>query len=410
MYSVYQPWDPLKICVVGRSYPPEFYSFIDNPRLRALFEKIAIETEEDYQKLIVTLTNLGVRVIRPNVPSVCADDFVSNYQRIPGPISMVPRDQMIMVGEKFFVFPYDRISVKSSGRNIPRGNWTEDLYHRIKGPDWPQAFTPYEKLPLWIQDECHTILKIDVCPGEDFENFVKVSSGYHWWSPITSLVQAAGNPVIQNQHHAALNCIPANGVTQIGKDLYFGISNNHGENTDIKNLIDDFFQDYRCHLITSGGHIDGCFNPVIPGLIISTRDISTYQSTFPGWQVVFLPGESYGKLQPFLDLKKKNQGKWWIKGSEYDHELIDYVETWLGDWVGYVEESVFDVNCLTVDTKNVIVSSYNSSVFDTFDQHGITAHICPLRHRYFWDGGIHCVTLDIDRDGYQQDWFPDRSR
>tara|TARA_B100001964_G_C13944217_1_gene470359 strand:- start:38 stop:184 length:147 start_codon:yes stop_codon:yes gene_type:complete len=35
----------LKKCVVGISYPPEFYSWITNSRLRNLFEKIAEETE-----------------------------------------------------------------------------------------------------------------------------------------------------------------------------------------------------------------------------------------------------------------------------------------------------------------------------------------------------------------------------
>ena len=44
MYSVYQHWDPLKVCVVGRSYTPEFYSWITVPHVRSLFEKIAIET------------------------------------------------------------------------------------------------------------------------------------------------------------------------------------------------------------------------------------------------------------------------------------------------------------------------------------------------------------------------------
>ena len=49
-WNVYQHWDPLKVCVVGRSYPPEFYSWIQKPAVRSLFEKIAIETEEDYQR------------------------------------------------------------------------------------------------------------------------------------------------------------------------------------------------------------------------------------------------------------------------------------------------------------------------------------------------------------------------
>lgn len=55
MLSVYQHWDPLKVCIVGRSYPPEFYSWITVPHVRNLFEKIAIATEEDYQSLIKLL-------------------------------------------------------------------------------------------------------------------------------------------------------------------------------------------------------------------------------------------------------------------------------------------------------------------------------------------------------------------
>jgi len=80
----------------------------------------------------------------------------------------------------------------------------------------------------------------------------------------------------------------------------------------------------------------------------------------------------------------------------------------LRDWTGYVEESVFDVNILTVNKNTVIVNGYNKEVFDKFEQYGITAHICPLRHRYFWDGGIHCSTLDLDRVGEIVDYFPER--
>ena len=57
MYSVYQHWDPLKVCVVGRSYPPEFYSWIKKPAVRSLFERIAIETEEDFQMKMRKLLN-----------------------------------------------------------------------------------------------------------------------------------------------------------------------------------------------------------------------------------------------------------------------------------------------------------------------------------------------------------------
>ena len=69
-WSVYQHWDPLKVCVVGRSYPPEFYSWISTPHIRALFERIAIETEEDYQHIISKLQEFGVGSNTSSMPEV----------------------------------------------------------------------------------------------------------------------------------------------------------------------------------------------------------------------------------------------------------------------------------------------------------------------------------------------------
>ena len=39
---------------------------------------------------------------------------------------------------------------------------------------------------------------------------------------------------------------------------------------------------------------------------------------------------------------------------EYNDEFIEFAETWLSHWLGYVEESVFDVNILVIDEKNII--------------------------------------------------------
>jgi hypothetical protein len=408
MYSVYQHWDPLKVCAVGRSYPPEFYSFIKNKRLRDLFEKIAIETEEDFQRIISTLKKFNVEVVRSNVPQIETEVLVTSNQRIPGPISMNPRDQMIMVGNKFFVFPYDHISVKASGRAIEFANWDEQTFWCFRGESWPENFMPFEQLPVWAQEECTQKLNFKYQKGVTHQEFIKVTSDFKWWHPITKYVQKNGNTIVENQYHTLLNQIPANGITRVGRDLYFGVTDDVVTNTILPILVNEFFSDYRCHFITTGGHIDGCFTPVKPGLIVSIKEIKNYEKTFPGWEVIYLPGESWDKVRPFLDLKKQNQGRWWIKGHEYDQELIDYVETWLHDWTGYVEESVFDVNILVIDQQNIIVNGYNKTAFDAFDRYGITPHICPMRHRYFWDGGIHCVTLDLDREGTMQDYFPER--
>jgi len=413
MYSVYQHWDPLKVCVVGRSYPPEFYSWIKSTKLRNLFERIAIETEEDFQRIINTLTSFGVKVIRPNTPNVLVDQYLTTNQRIPGPISMNPRDQMIMVGEKFFLYPYDTISVKVSGRSIvpDEGGWTPEIYNRIKGDSWPKEFTSFDQLPQWVQEEIKSV-HIDVNfnhpAGDNLNEIANKASCFNWWQPIVDEIKSAGNTIIDNVSDSKLDLIPSNGITRIGKDLYFGCDYNLEVLEKAKIISEQYFSDYRCHFITTGGHIDGCFTPVKPGLIVSTKEMQTYHKTFPDWEVVYLENESWSKVKDFLDLKEKNHGRWWIKDYEHDDELINLVETWLKDWTGYVEESVFDVNILVIDEKNIIVNGYNKQAFEAFHRHGITAHICPVRHRYFWDGGVHCITLDLHREGSMNDYFPDR--
>lgn len=78
-------------------------------------------------------------------------------------------------------------------------------------------------------------------------------------------------------------------------------------------------------------------------------------------------------------------------------------------WTGYAIETYFDVNLLMIDEQNAIINAYNEQILTALTTRGITAHICPFRHRYFWDCGLHCATLDLYRDGERIDYFPQGS-
>jgi len=374
MYSVYQHWDPLKVCVVGRSYPPEFYSWITDTNVRKLFERIAIETEEDYQGIIKKLSEFGVEVLRPNLP----ERTMLNGKHIPPP--MTPRDHAVMIGNNF----YCNITMYDFGH----------FYWNAKKSDWPDcnSANDIEYLPEGIRQQCQQ-LHAEYC--------VTHNNAYQH---IVDRIQQQGNKI---KTYFNINCNGAM-VSRIGKDLYFGTMKYDADIKSYKELIDAEFTQTRNHVVNTGGHSDGTYCPVAPGLIISLQDIPTYADTFPGWEVVYLPGQSWSAVEPFLDLKLKNQGKWWIPGFEKNSAVTNLVENWLGHWVGYVEETVFDVNMLIIDPKNVMVFNYNKQVFDALDRYGITPHIVPFRHRYFWDGGIHCVTNDLHRDGTMQNYFPNR--
>jgi hypothetical protein len=374
MFSVYQHWDPLKVCIVGRGYPPEFYNWITVPRVRSLFEKIAIETEEDYQHIIAKLKTFGVEVLRPSLPT---NTFI-NGKFIPAP--MTPRDTTVMVGNTFYTAYGD------TDRKL------QIFYNNIRDSSWPvcNSFDDFYNLPEHIQKEC-----VEVHNLHDY-----ITDQY---TDIVNFVKQQGN-IIQ----PGSGQINGANLTRIGQDLYVGTSNYLEDITKIKDNINTLFKDTRNHVINTGGHSDGTYCPVCPGLIISLKDVPTYAETFPGWEVVYLPGQSWEAVKPFLELKEKNKGKWWIPGFEHDQDVINTVEQWLGHWTGYVEETVFDVNMLIIDPKNVMVFNYNKQVFDALERYGITPHIVPFRHRYFWDGGIHCVTSDLHREGVRQDYFPER--
>lgn len=365
-HSVFQK---LKKCVVGISYPPEFYSWVTNARLRNLFEKIAEETEEDFQGLIKTLESFNVEVIRPATLTSLDFDVPAGY-RIPGPYSMTPRDSLCMIGDTLYEF-----SLKHHVKKVSGGRWM-----------------PMSK--FFSNDDLRR---------EQLSFFINAAYEMDPFKPVVEYVQKFNNRIITENQIPEISSLLPNGIIRVGKDLYIGIdeSLNPAEIVAIQNE----FKDYRIKTVNSDGHIDGCLCPAKPGLLLSITDMQSYDNTFPGWEVCYLTGQGFDAVKGWSQLKKKNKGKWWIPGYENDNELIHFVETWMQDWVGYVEESVFDVNCLVIDESNILVSNYNKKAFDAFERHGITPHIAPWRHRFFWDGGLHCVTLDLDREGERIDYF-----
>ena len=374
-WSVYQHWDPLKVCVVGRSYPPEFYSWITSPHIRTLFERIAIETEEDYQCIIRKLQEFGVQTVRPDLPTEPFKD--GKYLRPP----VTPRDHTIMIGSTFY-------------SNIPMYDFGY-FYWNARQSGWPDCNSAAEidNLPIGIREHCIEL-------HEKYQQTIN-NTGYN---NIFNLIKSNGNYIKTFLDPRVTGAM----VSRIGKDLYFGTYDYNEDVVKLQSIVDAEFNNTRNHAVNTGGHSDGTYCPVCPGLIISSYDVKTYKDTFPGWEVVYLPYSNLGKVSRFRHMKNKSQGKWWIPGFEHDQEVADLVETYMNDWTGYVEETIFDVNMLIIDPKNVLVFNYNKKVFDALSRYGITAHIVPFRHRYFWDGGVHCITSDLHREGSMQDYFPEK--
>ena len=183
----------------------------------------------------------------------------------------------------------------------------------------------------------------------------------------------------------------------------------------IPNLVDKGMREFSIEFFTKqgydivetndSGHTDGMMSVLKPGVLVALAEAVNYEKSFPGWEVHHCENQSWNKVAGWLNFKNKSQGRWWIPGEESNEYLQQFVDTWLNKWVRYVEETVFDVNMFSLSEEFVLVNNYDKEVFAFLKKHKIEPVICPIRHRYFWDGGLHCLTLDLQREGNRENYF-----
>tara|TARA_B100001057_G_C22862449_1_gene955091 strand:- start:295 stop:1470 length:1176 start_codon:yes stop_codon:yes gene_type:complete len=376
-YSVYQHWNTLKVCMVGKTYPPEFYSWIQNTQTRKTFEKLAEETEEDYQNLIVLLENkFGVSIVRPQFPSNLDELYVDGKWVQP---PTAPRDYFIMIGEKFWV------------PKIPNGSHAWGVFYRQnKQTYWPDYVRPNDFYETWPQFANDIKKKFEIFQQFDQNH---LDAKLKFYTHIFNALKQQGNSI----EYTDLDFINGCFVSRLGEDLYFATQTFHDDKQALLRQVNEYFPDTNNRIVNAGGHGDAVYCPVTPGLIISLHDIPTYKDTFPDWEVVYLPDSNYAHMRDFEFSMRRNKGRWFFPGFEKDPHMIEMVDHYFDEWVGEVHETVFDVNMLVVDEKNVIVSAHNDQVESACARYGVNVHVSPFRHKYFWDAGIHCITNDLDR-------------
>ena len=377
-YSVNYHWDPLSVCLVGKTYPPEFYSWIKNNATRARFEKLAEETEEDYQVLINLLTNkFNVRVMRPEFPEDLSTLYIGNKWVQP---PTAPRDYFLMIQDKFWI------------PSVPNASHAWSVFYRQNKLSWWNDFVRpddfYASYPEFADD-----IRIKFAKFKSNDQ-LHLDAKLKFYNHVYDDIKAHSNDIVETELDFINGCF----VSRIGQDLYFATQTYYDDKQGILNQVNQLFPTTNNRIVNAGGHGDAVYCPVTPGLIISLNDVPTYADTFPGWEVVYLPPSNYSHMREFEHSMKRNKGRWFMPGFEQDNNLIDMVDHYFNEWVGQVSETVFDVNILIVDPKNIIVSTHNDQVENACARYGIEVHVVPFRHKYFWDCGIHCVTNDLNRN------------
>ena len=55
-----------------------------------------------------------------------------------------------------------------------------------------------------------------------------------------------------------------------------------------------------------------------------------------------------------------------------------------------------------------LISSTNEppkQLKEAFKRHKVEYIITPIRHPFCWEGGLHCITLDVNREGNCENYF-----
>ena len=247
--------------------------------------------------------------------------------------------------------------------------------------------------------------KPEICPRDAFlvvGNRLLVTPGInHSWAPVISEYLTQGAII----HDTASHIINGANVVRVGHDVVI--------DTDIfdvsKNDFDlSAFRDYRITWVKNGGHMDGCFAILRPGLILANQYFEDYEKTFPGWECIFLNEPTYWQHRKSPPTGSEYNGKFYVEGVAFNQSFNQHVIQHAQTWVGNYTETFFELNCLVVNESTVVMLGYNAELEKTLNSRGITVHWVPFRCRGFWDGGMHCITLDIRRHSTAENFFPDR--
>jgi len=344
MIQSYTSWQPLEEVIVGRVYTPDYFDFVEDADVRHKLQQILWESAEDLDRLSRIIESFGARVRRTDLPHKEAWIINQLAENPTAPLPpLTPRDWQITLGEH--------------------------LLRVVSLRELDALCADYERHQPGCVIDPH--------------------------------------PVGWQDDHVMATAV-ASCIVRVGRDVFFDNSEwltTAQMNWICQHVLDDRF---RARRAVTEGHGDAVFAILKPGVILSTMHDQKidYQQDFPGWQVLRLDDSTVDAAMTVGQFRYETlDGRWYVPGTRPSAQFAHFVDTYLRDWTGFVKETVFDVNCLVLDESHVIFSSHNQSVFDFCERHGITPIICELRHKYFWDGGISCITQDIRRRGPLESYF-----
>jgi len=348
---VYTEYDPLEEVIVGDSYAPgDLDHFFPGQSLSAL-NRILQETKEDFDALADFLSSGGIKVSRPRVLKY-PDHIDMGLFDVKFPMApTVPRDQYKIQG-KTIIQTYTSLADRFFD-SISYYKIFSDLFKQ--GYNWISQPTPplfdFEPKDLWWVN------------GGPYHTKLKDRLLFH-----TATMFPVGDKIIINS---------------------MGPGNALGFTWLKQNLPDFVFIENQGTKAKNFGHIDHGFVMIDDETVIH-GGIDWVPRALRHLKLIDV--EAY---VPKPQIQQYTQD-YVAGGGRYN---LDWIDQYLDRWRGYNQDVCFDLNVLIIDRNNIVFGRALPELFRYLKGFGIECHVCEQRHMLFWEGGIHCSTLDVRRRG-----------
>lgn len=355
--KIFTEFQPLEEMIIGSIYPPEAYDVLDDSGLRDMLKKISMETEEDLASIQKLLEEHNVLVKRPRI-------LFDLYKKEEHRVSLKLLDLGLW---------------KTGYPNPPL--WPRDLTVIFDN----KILSTYARSPnRWVEGQHFYELF--------FDYFQK---GSDWRSMPPPLLDPQANSYDTYEDKALL--YHAACILKCGRDIFYTLpakqipQGARGTEAGLQWIQRQIGDKYRFHAIKRSGHLDGKIALIRPGLLMSWIPRNDLPECLQSWDIIFL--DKKGTIPDEFNA---------MRGQRY---YKDYITRYLTDWIGNVEETYFDVNIISINENLVLLNGHNLDLEKKLSSYGVKCIPVNFRHRYFWDGGLHCISLDVRRRGECEDYF-----
>lgn len=339
---IWTEWDQLTEMIVGSTYDPSCLDQFDDIDFVNGMKKILNETEEDFQKLSTLLQNFNVKVHRPKKMPLLKENTRNWESTFPYP-AICPRDFHVVYGNNI---------LSTIGGDCNR--YTEsDYFLEIMLEKFNEGWN-YISMPKPL-----------------------ITSIYHEYEKLEG----------QILFHAA-NIIKC-GDALIHTRPYVNGHHGRGTNAGLEWIKRNIGYDVKWIEIPKAGHADGKIALIKPGLLLC-YDETAIPKELESWDRIIVERKP---LPEYFDHIK------------IQHFYKDKVTNWLNHWIGYVDETIFDINVISINENVVITNGYDKEVERKLKKYNVDIIPFDFRHKYFWDCGLHCITLDLSRNGERNCYF-----